>query len=86
MKQSNTAKAQISVLRRHFDDKNRLEASRNLTAAIRQAVRQIDAGKGWPAPRPYPELARPGRAWTHAGRYWFLYKHHSTARSPRRFL
>lgn len=26
-----------------------------------------------PAPRPYPQLARTGRAWIKEGRYWFSY-------------
>jgi len=26
-----------------------------------------------PAPRAYPELARPGQAWLKAGRYWIAY-------------
>jgi hypothetical protein len=30
-------------------------------------------GDGLPAPRPYPELARPGQAWLKAGRYWIAY-------------
>jgi hypothetical protein len=26
------------------------------------------------APRPYPDLARPGLAWIKAGRYWIAYR------------
>jgi hypothetical protein len=33
-------------------------------------MRQIVAGRNVPAPRPYPDLARDGEAWTQAGRYW----------------
>jgi hypothetical protein len=51
----------------------RPEAVRNLARAIAEASRAIEAGRGIPAPRPYPELAQPGRAWIHAGRYWFRY-------------
>jgi hypothetical protein len=29
---------------------------------------------GLPAPRPYPQLARPGQAWVKAGRYWIAYR------------
>ena len=28
---------------------------------------------GLPAPRPYPQLSRPGRAWVHAGRDWIAH-------------
>jgi hypothetical protein len=30
--------------------------------------------RGLPAPRPYPGLARPGRAWIKSGRYWIAYR------------
>ena len=46
---------------------------RNLAAALREATRNIETQVGLPAPRPYPELARPGHAWTHAGRYWVVF-------------
>jgi len=29
---------------------------------------------GLPAPRPYPQLALPGRRWIKSGRYWILYR------------
>ena len=29
---------------------------------------------GLPAPRPYPQLTQPGRAWIKAGRYWIAYR------------
>ncbi len=67
------ALARIAALRRHYNAKGRPEAARNLTKALRQAMQLINAGKGLPAPRPYPELAQPGRAWTHAGCYWIRY-------------
>ena len=73
MRLSRTACDQLAALRRHYRRKNRLEAIQNLSEALRLAARQIIAGEGQPAPSPYPELARPGRAWTHAGRYWILY-------------
>lgn len=69
------AAAQVDELRRHYQSKGRLEAVRNLAAALVQAEAQIerDPTRGLPAPRPYPSLARPGRAWTKAGRYWIAY-------------
>jgi hypothetical protein len=33
----------------------------------------------WPAPRPYPDLAHPGRAWIKVDRYWIAY---STRKAP----
>ena len=44
--------------------------------AMQEAADRIEAdpAAGLPAPRPYPELARPGRAWVKAGRYWVLYR------------
>ncbi|MGB8843060.1 MAG: hypothetical protein WCC64_18550 [Aliidongia sp.] len=27
-----------------------------------------------PAPRPYPQLAKPGRRWLHIRRYWIAYR------------
>jgi hypothetical protein len=27
-----------------------------------------------PAPQPYPQLARPGRAWIKVSRYWIAYR------------
>jgi plasmid stabilization system protein ParE len=77
VKFSREAVAQVEALRRHYLEKGRPEAARNLTAALRAATRQIIAGKSFPAPRPYPELAREGEAWTHAGRYWIA---HTTAK------
>jgi plasmid stabilization system protein ParE len=74
---SEAAAAQVESLRRHYLSKGRSEAARNLTSALRIAARQIVAGQSLPAPRPYPELARKGEAWTHAGRYWVA---HTTAR------
>ena len=50
-----------------------------MAAALREAARSIETTPGLPAPKPYPELAEPGQAWTHAGRYWISY---STTRPP----
>ena len=69
------ARRDVAALTQDFIRKNRPEAVRNLVAAIRQATQQIgdDPAGGLDAPRPYPAVARPGRAWTKAGRYWFTY-------------
>jgi hypothetical protein len=42
-----------------------------LIAAESSILRNPDAGLA--APRPYPQLVRPGRLWTKAGRYWIAY-------------
>jgi plasmid stabilization system protein ParE len=76
---SREAIAQIEGLRRHYLAKGRPEAARNLTTALRAAMRHIVAGQSLPAPRPYPDLARDGEAWTHAGRYWIA---HTTSKPP----
>ncbi len=78
---SSDAEQQVAELLRHYARLGRPEAGRNLIALIDQAAARIerDPEKGLPAPRPYPALARPGRAWTKAGRYWIA---HSTTRPP----
>ena len=75
------AERQIDDLRRHYRARNRPEAIRNLIAALMEAEARIehDPAVGLPAPRPYPALARPGRAWIKAGRYWIVY---STTNPP----
>jgi plasmid stabilization system protein ParE len=67
---------QIEHLREHYDRQERYEATDALEAALAEAVRKIEANPaaGLPAPRPYPQLARPGRAWVKAGRYWIAYR------------
>ena len=66
---------QVRALRRHYEGLGRPEATRNLIAAIQTAWDQItvDPAAELPARRPYPQLARPGRAWVQAGRYWIAY-------------
>lgn len=78
---STQAAAQVEALQRHYRARNRLEAAHNLAAALAEAEARIerDPAAGLPAPRPYPDLARPGRAWTKAGRYWIAY---STTQPP----
>lgn len=72
---STEAAAQVEALQRHYRARNRLEAVRNLAAALAEAESRIehDPSAGLPAPRPYPGLAREGRAWLKAGRYWIAY-------------
>jgi plasmid stabilization system protein ParE len=74
------ATAQIAQLEDHYDQIGRPEAIRNLANALAEASDRIerDPAAGLPAPRPYPQLARPGRIWMKAGRYWIAYR-----RSPR---
>jgi len=58
-----------------------MEAIRAFRAALDQAERKIESNPaaGLAAPRPYPRLARPGRAWMKAGRYSVAY---STTQPP----
>jgi plasmid stabilization system protein ParE len=75
------AAQQLKALWRHYIDLERLDAVRKLSDAIDAAIAAIerDPIAGLAAPRPYPALAKPGRAWVKAGRYWILY---STTRPP----
>lgn len=67
---------QINDLRDHYGNLERFEAIDALTAALLKAERKIEANPagGLPAPRPYPQLARQGRSWVKAGRYWVAYR------------
>ena len=69
------AARQVRALRRHYEKLGRPEATRSLVAAIESAWQRIatNPAAGLPAPRPYPNVARPGRAWVRAGRYWIAY-------------
>jgi plasmid stabilization system protein ParE len=69
------AAQQVRALRQHYEKRGRPEATRNLVAAIESAWQQIvtNPAAGLPAPRPYPNVARRGRAWVQAGRYWIAY-------------
>jgi plasmid stabilization system protein ParE len=55
--------------------RHRPEAIRALLVALETAWQKITSNPtaGLAAPRPYPHLARPGRAWVKAGRYWIAY-------------
>lgn len=72
---SRDAERQVTALLRHYKRLGRPEASRNLIAAIDDAVAHIerDPANGLLAPRPYPSLARTDRAWIQTGRYWISY-------------
>ncbi len=69
------AERQIDLLRQYYEAHQRLEALRNLDAALDEAEARIerDPGAGVPAPRPYPFLVRKGRGWIRVRRYWFAY-------------
>ena len=69
------AARQVVELRRHYEERERLEAIAALAAALEAAERRIEdyPEAGLPAPRPYPEVARPGRSWIKEGRYWIAY-------------
>lgn len=66
---------QIDALILHYEERQRREAVRAFRAALDQGERKIESNPaaGLAAPRPYPRLARPGRAWVRAGRYWVAY-------------
>jgi len=68
------AARQLDALRRHYLERERLEALRNLAAAVADAIALIEhnPGAGVAAPRPYPALVK-------SGRYWAMY---STMRPP----
>lgn len=70
------AQRQIIDLQRHYSALRRPDALRNLYAALLEAERRIERNPaaGLPAPRPYPDLARPGRRWVKAGPYWIAYR------------
>ena len=75
------ATRQVAALRQHYETLDRPAAVRALLAALDEAERRIDRNPaaGLPAPRPYPQLARPEVAWIKAGRYWVSY---TTASPP----
>ena len=75
---SREAEQHVTALRLHYESLDRYEAIINLLAALQEASDAIkrDPMAGLSAPRPYPQLARPGQAWVKAGRYWVAYRSH----------
>ena len=69
------AEQQLDELERHYVKLRRPFALRRLVEAVEAAIGRIERhpDEGLPAPRTYPQLARPGRAWVKSGRYWFSY-------------
>lgn len=67
---------QIDAFRLHYVAKARIEAALALDRALERAEQVIglQPSAGLLAPRPYPSLARAGRLWVKAGRYWIAYK------------
>ncbi len=73
---SRRAEQHFDKLVQHYESLDRPEAIRNLVAAIVRAASLIDADPygGLPAPGAYLDLAKPGRLWRKAGRYWISYR------------
>lgn len=69
------AERSLDQLREHYQRKGRIEALLNLADAQDAAELRIKANPagGAVAPRMYPRLKRPGRAWIEQGGYWFDY-------------
>jgi plasmid stabilization system protein ParE len=69
------ATRQVDALIQHFEEHQRSGAVHALLAALDEAEQKIEHNPtgGLAAPRPYPHLARQGRAWVKAGRYWIAY-------------
>jgi len=72
---SPSAQDDIQQLARFYAERERPAAIRNLAAAVARAAVRIerDPAAGLAAPRPYPKLAKPGRAWVKEGPYWIAY-------------
>lgn len=73
---SRRAEQHVDQLITYFEERDRFEAVSSLHAALREASDLVerDPDAGLPAPRPYPQLARPGRRWMKVGRYWVAYR------------
>jgi hypothetical protein len=73
---TNEALEQVRALHRHYETLGRDTAIRALDRALADAEAKIERtpAKGLPAPRPYPQLARPRLAWIKSGRYWIAYQ------------
>ena len=66
----------VFALLDHYEEKERLGAMTSLLRSLRDAWAKIerDPGIGLAAPRPYPDIARPGRLWVKSGSYWIAYR------------
>lgn len=73
---SRQARRHVSGLLAYYEEHDRPEAARGLRAALVTAWDKITASPaaGLPAPRPYPQLKRPGWSWIKSGRYWIAYR------------
>jgi plasmid stabilization system protein ParE len=69
------ARTQIASLTAHYVERERDDAISNLQSAITTASERILAQRGpfFPAPRPYPSIARPGWRWLKTGAYWIAF-------------
>ena len=65
----------LRQLSEHYETKDRLDAARNLLAAVEAARLRIarHPKDGLTAPRPYPELAYLDLRWIIQHRYWIAY-------------
>ena len=65
----------LRALYAYYEERDRPEAAR-LRNALTAAWEKITTspGAGLRAPRPYPQLAQPGRSWLKSGRYWIGYR------------
>ena len=70
------ARRHVRALYEYYEERDRPEAARGLRNALTAAWETITTspGTGLPAPRPYKQLAQPGRAWLKSGRYWIGYR------------
>ena len=75
IRQTRSAERQARALFRHYIENDRPAAHRNLTLAIRIAVRRIAAAPdaGAPFPTPYPDMASWEFRWIKVHRYWFAW-------------
>ena len=75
------AAEQVEALIEHYEALDRPEALRGLMSALESGWRKMRANPsvGLSAPRPYPQLARPGHRWIKAGRYWIAYSNPGSA-------
>jgi plasmid stabilization system protein ParE len=69
------AESHLRRLTEHYERIDRLEAARNLLAAVEAAKLRIGGqpAAGLPAPRPYPELRYLNLKWIIEHRYWIAY-------------